>query len=118
MGEISTRSSSSSSAILRSAIQAGLDKRRENPDYQGTEEFNYFLCALFSADELKIMDYNRVVKDLNGYTEAEFLQKVKTCFWVEKKGSEQVRPDKKGVFGMYMGKTWYRLEIKQNYRSQ
>lgn len=101
-----------------SAIQAGLEKRRENPDYQGTEEFNYFLCALFSADELKIMDYNRVVKDLNGYTEAEFLQKVKTCFWVEKKGSEQVRPDKKGVFGMYMGKTWYRLEIKQNYRSQ
>lgn len=101
-----------------SAIKAGLKKRKEHPDYQGTEEFNYFLCTLFSCDELKILDYNRVVKDLNGYTEAEFLQKINTCFSVEDKGTEQVRPDKKGVFGMYLGETWYRLEIKPEYTSK
>lgn len=101
-----------------SAVKAGLEKRKEHPNYEGTEEFNYFLCALFASDELRIMDYNRVVKDLNGYSKEEFLKKVGERFLVEEKGTEPVQPEKKGVFGMYLDTTWYRLEIKENYISQ
>lgn len=101
-----------------SAVKAGLEKRKEHPDYDGTEEFNYFLCTLFASDELKILDYNRVVKDLNGYSKEEFLEKVEDRFLVEEKGTEPVQPERKGVFGMYLDKTWYRLEIKDDYISQ
>lgn len=101
-----------------SAIKAGLEKRKEHPDYNGTEEFNYFLCTLFASDELKILDYNRVVKDLHGYSKEEFLEKAGECFLVEERGAEPVQPEKKGVFGMYLDKTWYRLEIREAYVSQ
>lgn len=101
-----------------SAIKAGLEKRKENPDYHGTEEFNYFLCTLFASDELKILDYNRVVRDLHGYSKEEFLEKVGERFLVEERGAEPVQPEKKGVFGMYLDKTWYRLEIREAYVSQ
>ena len=101
-----------------SAIKAGLEKRKEHPDYNGTEEFNYFLCTLFASDELKILDYNRVVKDLHGYSKEEFLEKAGERFLVEERGAEPVQPEKKGVFGMYLDKTWYRLEIREAYVSQ
>lgn len=101
-----------------SAIKAGLEKRKEHPDYNGTEEFNYFLCTLFASDELKILDYNRVVRDLHGYSKEEFLEKVGERFLVEERGAEPVQPEKKGVFGMYLDKTWYRLEIREAYVSQ
>ena len=66
---------------------------------------------LFPDEQLKILDYNRVLKDLNGYTEQDFLEKVKEKFTVEE-SAVQVQPDKQGTFGMYLGKKWYRLTAK------
>ena len=94
-----------------SAVKVGLKRRAENPQYTGKEEFNYFLSVLFPDEQLKILDYNRVLKDLNGYTEQDFLEKVKEKFTVEE-SLAQVRPDKQGTFGMYLGKKWYRLTAK------
>ena len=94
-----------------SAVKVGLKRREEHPDYDGTEEFNYFLSVLFPDEQLKILDYNRVLKDLNGYTEQDFLEKVKEKFTV-KESAVQVHPDKQGTFGMYLGKKWYRLTAK------
>ena len=76
-----------------SAVKVGLKRREEHPDYDGTEEFNYFLSVLFPDEQLKILDYNRVLKDLNGYTEQDFLEKVKEKFTV-KESAVQVHPDK------------------------
>lgn len=94
-----------------SAVKVGLKRRAENPQYTGKEEFNYFLSVLFPDEQLKILDYNRVLKDLNGYTEQDFLEKVKEKFTV-KESAVQVHPDKQGTFGMYLGKKWYRLTAK------
>ena len=94
-----------------SAVKVGLKRRKENPGYTGDEEFNYFLSVLFPDEQLKILDYNRVLKDLNGYTEQDFLEKVKEKFTV-KESAVQVHPDKQGTFGMYLGKKWYRLTAK------
>ena len=94
-----------------SAVKVGLKRREEHPGYDGTEEFNYFLSVLFPDEQLKILDYNRVLKDLNGYTEQDFLEKVKEKFTV-KESAVQVHPDKQGTFGMYLGKKWYRLTAK------
>ena len=94
-----------------SAVKVGLKRRAENPQYTGKEEFNYFLSVLFPDEQLKILDYNRVLKDLNGYTEQDFLEKVKEKFTVEE-SAVQVHPDKQGTFGMYLGKKWYRLTAK------
>lgn len=94
-----------------SAVKVGLKRRAEHPDYDGTEEFNYFLSVLFSDDELFIMDYNRVVKDLKGQTEEEFLEKVKLVFDMEAYEG-QYRPERKGTFGMYIGGQWYKLSAK------
>ena len=66
-----------------SAIKVGCKRRKEHPGYTGEEEFNYFLCTLFAEEELEILDYNRVVKDLNGLSEIEFLEKIKESFEVE-----------------------------------
>ncbi|MDD6208630.1 MAG: DUF1015 domain-containing protein [Clostridiales bacterium] len=96
-----------------SAVKVGLKRRKEHPGYTGTEEFNYFLSVLFPHDQLMIMDYNRTVKDLNGYTKEEFLEKVKEHFSVEEVGSEPVKPGKKGEFGMYLSNTWYRLTASE-----
>ena len=78
-----------------SAVKVGLKRRKENPGYTGDEEFNYFLSVLFPDEQLKILDYNRVLKDLNGYTEQDFLEKVKEKFTV-KESAVQVHPDKQG----------------------
>lgn len=91
-----------------SAVKVGLKRRRENPGYTGNEEFNYFLSVLFPDEELMILPYNRVVKDLNGYTQEEFLNKIKEKFDMAE-SDRQVSPDKKGTFGMYLGGKWYKL---------
>lgn len=95
-----------------SAVKVGLKRRRMHPEYDGTEAFNYFLAVLFPDNELKIMDYNRLVRNLNGMTEESFLERISEDFLVEYVGEEPVRPEKKGVFGMYLGQQWYRLTAK------
>lgn len=96
-----------------SAVKVGLMRRQGHPDYTGEEEFNYFLSVLFPDEELHIMDYNRVVKDLNGYDKDAFLQKIEECFLVEEVGSEAYRPLKKGTFGMYLEDKWYALTARK-----
>ncbi len=91
-----------------SAVKVGLKRREENPHHTGVEEYNYFLSVLFPHDELMIMDYNRTVKDLYGLTPEEFLTKVQVNFDIDKE-SQPVKPEHKGVFGMYMDGQWYRL---------
>lgn len=103
-----------------SAVQAGLIRRREHPDYDGTEEFNYFLSVLFPADELKIYDYNRVVSGLNGHTPEQLLASLRDHFDIKEltapysydnttAGGSCPSPARKGEFCMYMQGTWYRL---------
>lgn len=96
-----------------SAVKVGLKRREENPGFTGKEEFNYFLSVLFPDDELKILDYNRVVKDLNGYNVEQFLELVSEKFTVEK-AEGQVHPGRKGEFGMYLEDCWYRLTAKES----
>lgn len=100
-----------------SAVKVGLKRRREHPGYTGEEEFNYFLSVLFPDDELMIMDYNRVVKDLNGLSEEEFLNKISEKCEV-KQEKEPAVPRKKGEMGMYLGENWYRLDVKKTYVSE
>lgn len=95
-----------------SAVKVGLKRREENPGYTGEEEFNFFLSVLFPDDQLMIMDYNRVVKDLNGLTEQEFLIKLAEKFDFEEV-SESYKPTKKGEVGMYLSGQWYRLEAHE-----
>lgn len=95
-----------------SAVKVGLKRRKENPGYDGTEEFNYFLSVLFPDDQLMIMDYNRSVKDLNGLTEEEFLEKIKQNFEIESL-EEAAHPDKKGKVSMYLSGKWYMLTAKE-----
>lgn len=99
-----------------SAVKVGLKRRRENPGYTGNEEFNYFLSVLFPDEELMILPYNRVVKDLNGYTQEEFLNKIKEKFDMAESDRE-VSPDKKGTFGMYLGGKWYKLTAHKDIMS-
>lgn len=94
-----------------SAVKVGLKRRQENPGYTGEEEFNYFLSVLFPHDELRILDYNRTVKDLNGRSLTQFLEEIGKNFIVEK-ADGQVRPEKKGTFGMYTEGQWYHLTAK------
>ncbi len=95
-----------------SAVRVSQRRREQNPDCTGQEAFEYFLSVIFPDDQLYIMDYNRLVKSLNGYTEETFLQKVKEIFWVEKIGDAPYHPAKKGEIGMYLQDTWYKLGIK------
>ena len=94
-----------------SAVKVGLKRRQENPGYTGEEEFNYFLSVLFPHDELRILDYNRTVKDLNGRSLTQFLEEISKNFIVEK-AEGQVHPEKKGTFGMYTEGQWYHLTAK------
>jgi len=97
-----------------SAVKVAMMKREENPSYSGEEEFNYFLGVLFPYDQLQIMAYNRVVKDLNGYDVDTFLEKVGEKFVVEKyEGEEQYYPERKHAFGMYLNNRWYKLTAKE-----
>ena len=100
-----------------SAVKVGLKRREQHPDYTGKEEFNYFLSVIFPDEELRILDYNRVVKDLNGMDAGTFLAKAEEHFIVEKRGKTPYRPEKKGTFGMYLEDKWYCLTAKEGIRS-
>ncbi len=95
------------------AALVGNEKAKANPHHTGNEEYNYFLAVAFPASHLKIIDYNRVVKDLNGLTEEEFLNKIKANFDVEKKGTEIYHPNKLHNFALYVGGNWYSLTAKR-----
>ena len=96
-----------------SAVKVGLKRRESFPDYKGDEEFNFFLSVLFPDEQLYIMDYNRVVKDLNGNSAEEFLKKVGEKFSIEEyNGEGQFRPTVRHTFGMYMDGKWYKLTAK------
>ncbi|MCL1868737.1 MAG: DUF1015 domain-containing protein [Paludibacter sp.] len=99
----------------RSAAAAlvGDEKRRNNPNHRGDEEYNYFMAVCFPDNQLTIIDYNRVVKDLNGLTDEEFLEKLNKNFDVELKGKEIYKPDKLHNFAMYLSGNWYSLTAKQ-----
>ncbi len=99
-----------------SAVKVGLKRRAQHPDYTGEEEFNYFLSVLFPDEELMIMDYNRVVKDLNGLTEAEFLDKVAEKF-VTEASETPVSPSQKSEIGMYLKSGWYKLTVKPEFQN-
>lgn len=101
-----------------SAVKVGLKRREENPGYTGEEEFNYFLSVLFPDEELRIMDYNRVVRDLNGYDTEGFLARIGQDFQVEKRGPEPFRPGRKGEFGMYLEGQWYCLTAREEILSE
>lgn len=91
-----------------SAVRVGQMRRGEHPGYNGSEEFNFFLAVAFPDCDLEIMDYNRVVMDLNGMTEKEFFKRLEKSFSVEKRNAP-VRPERKHTFGMYLRKQWYLL---------
>lgn len=97
-----------------SAVKVGLKRRKENPNYTGEEEFNYFLSVLVPDDQLLIMDYNRVVKDLNGYSKEEFLNQIEKNFAVKEIGKAAYHPEKKAEFGMYLEGNWYQLVAKDH----
>ena len=100
-----------------SAVKVGQKRRREYPEYNGTEEFNYFLSVLFPENELQIMDYNRLVRDLNGLTKEQFLEKVSEKCKIAA-APEAVRPVHKGQMGMYLEKQWYLLTAKPELTSE
>ncbi|MBR5237346.1 MAG: DUF1015 domain-containing protein [Paludibacteraceae bacterium] len=99
----------------RSAAAAlvGDEKRRNNPNHRGDEEYNYFLAVCFPDNQLNIIDYNRVVKDLNGLTEEQFLAAVAENFIVEEKGTEIYTPERLHNFSLYLGGKWYSLTAKE-----
>lgn len=101
-----------------SAVKVGLKRRNENPGYDGTEEFNYFLSVLFQEQELMIMPYNRVVKDLNGLTKEEFLNRLDKIFEVQKIGTEACEPAGKAEVSMYLDGEWYSLKAKESILSE
>ena len=98
----------------RSAAAAlvGAEKAKNNPNHKGDEEYNYFMAVCFPANQLTIIDYNRVVKDLNGLTEEQFLKKLEEHFVVENKGKNEYRPNKLHNFSLYLGGNWYSLTAK------
>ena len=100
-----------------SAVKVGLKKREQNPGYTGNEEFNYFLSVLFADEELMIMDYNRVVKDLNGLSKDEFVAEVEKVFNVVSTADTCQKPAKKGQIAMLIEDVWYLLEVKAEYQS-
>jgi uncharacterized protein (DUF1015 family) len=94
------------------AARVGLEKKNANPNHRGDEEYNYFLAVIFPDNQLKIIDYNRVVKDLNGLTSEQFLQKLREGFVVEEKGTEIYKPQHLHNFSMYLDGKWYSLTAK------
>ena len=94
------------------AARVWLERRKEHPDYSWDEEFNYFMAVIFPDNQLKIMDYNRVVKDLNGLTSEELLAKLEKNFIVEEKWADEYRPNALHNFSMYLDGKWYSLTAK------
>ena len=98
-----------------SAVRVGVNRRTENPDYSGEEEFNFFLSVIFPAKSLKIFDYNRLIKDLNGYTTEEFLEQVRKNFGevCPVDSATPYRPQKRNTVGMFVGGKWYCVRFKE-----
>ncbi|HAJ98754.1 MAG TPA: DUF1015 domain-containing protein [Bacteroidales bacterium] len=96
------------------AALVGAEKKAQNPNHTGDENYNYFLAVLFPDNQLTIIDYNRVVADLNGLTEADFLEKLSKNFNIQCKGADIFKPQQLHVFSMYLNGNWYALEAKRN----
>ncbi|EHO75064.1 hypothetical protein HMPREF9140_00107 [Prevotella micans F0438] len=98
----------------RSAAAAlvGAEKAKQNPNHKGNEEYNYFMAVCFQASQLTILDYNRVVKDLNGMSSAEFLKALEKNFVVEAKGTNEYHPKQLHEFSLYLDGQWYSLTAK------
>lgn len=94
------------------AALVGAEKAKANPNHKGDEEYNFFLAVCFPASQLNIIDYNRVIKDLNGLTDEQFLEKVSEHFYIEKKGSEIYKPAALHNFALYLNHNWYSLTAK------
>jgi uncharacterized protein (DUF1015 family) len=94
------------------AVKVGIDKRANNPDYNGCEEYNYFLSVIFPDTQLTILEYNRLLKNLNGLNEEELLGKIEKNFELVYMGTDAFKPQSKHLFGMYMGGKWYGLKAK------
>jgi len=94
------------------AALVGKEKREQDPDQNGTEEYNYFMAVLFPDSQLKIIDYNRTVKDLNGLTEEEFIVKLEKSFVIRERGPKIYKPAKLHNFSMYLGGNWYSLTAR------
>ena len=99
----------------RSAAAAlvGAEKQKQNPNHKGDEEYNYFMAVCFQASQLTILDYNRVVKDLNGMSSEEFLAALQVNFEVEDKGTEIYKPQQLHEFSLYLDQHWYSLKAKE-----
>ena len=94
------------------AARVGAERREQNPNHTGNEEYNYFLAVIFPESQLKVIDYNRVIKDLNGLSPDEFIEKLRESFDVVEMGSEIYHPTKLHNFSMYLGGKWYSLTAK------
>ncbi|GFI61928.1 hypothetical protein IMSAG049_01099 [Clostridiales bacterium] len=100
-----------------SAAKVGMKRREEFPNYTGNEEFNYYLSVIFPSDQLKIMDYNRVIRDLNEMSDEEFIKKISEKFDLEE-AAGRAKPQKQYNIGMYLNKKWYILTAKDAIRSK
>jgi uncharacterized protein (DUF1015 family) len=97
----------------------GEERKKSNPVHQGDEEYNYFLAVHFQASQLTIIDYNRVVKDLNGHTLKEFIKRLEGSFEVKKMGTGEYKPKRLHEFSMYIQGNWYRLTaVKDAYNDE
>lgn len=94
------------------AARVALEKKNANPNHRGDEEYNYFMAVIFPDNQLKIIDYNRVVKDLNGLTSEEFIQKIRKGFDIVEVGTQTYKPQKLHNFSMYLNGKWYSLTAK------
>lgn len=94
------------------AARVALEKKNANPNHRGDEEYNYFMAVIFPDNQLKIIDYNRVVKDLNGLTPGEFLEKIRRGFDVVEVGTQTYKPQKLHNFSMYLEGKWYSLTAR------
>jgi uncharacterized protein (DUF1015 family) len=95
------------------AALVGKEKMAKNPNHTGQEEYNYFMSVIFPDNQLQIIDYNRVVKDLNGLTEEQLLEKLQKSFDVKDEGAEIYKPSKLHEFSMYLSGKWYSMVAKQ-----
>lgn len=95
-----------------SAVKVGLKRRNENPNYTGEEEFNYYLSVLFPDSQLAILDYNRVIKDFNGLSKEEFIEKLSEKFEIKKENG-MFKPSEIHTFGFYTDKQWYSMKAKK-----
>lgn len=99
------------------AVKVGLEKQKANGEHTGKEEYNYFMAVCFPKHHLSVLDYNRVVKDLNGLSAEEFVQQLSTCFEIEKQGNVAYKPSCEHEFALYLEAAWYKLVLRDKYRN-